>query len=130
MTGKHSATVTDPAVAAVARALETVAAERDKTVAQVAINWCICKGTVPIPGARTPEQATENCGALGWRLSDAEIAALDAVALDGNGFYGDPDALLCFLGLSPPRLLRPAVTSLLRWVLKVAKLLLPIQRDR
>lgn len=28
-----------------------------KTLAgEVALNWCICKGTVPIPGARTLEQ--------------------------------------------------------------------------
>ena len=30
--------------------LETVATTRGKTVAQVAINWCICKGAIPIPG--------------------------------------------------------------------------------
>ena len=25
-------------------------------------------------------QASENCGALGWRLSDEEVAALDSAA--------------------------------------------------
>ncbi len=48
-----------------------------KTVAQVALNWTICKGTVPIPGAKNAKQAQENLGALGWRLSEAEVAALD-----------------------------------------------------
>ena len=48
--------------------------------AQVAINWCICKGTVPIPGAKDLQQARENLGALGWKLSDGEVSELDAAA--------------------------------------------------
>jgi aryl-alcohol dehydrogenase-like predicted oxidoreductase len=35
---------------------------------------------VPIPGAKDLAQAKENLGALGWRLSAAEVAELDAVA--------------------------------------------------
>lgn len=45
---------------------------------QVAINWCICKGTLPIPGAKNLEQAKENLGALGWKLNGGEVAELDA----------------------------------------------------
>jgi aryl-alcohol dehydrogenase-like predicted oxidoreductase len=48
-----------------------------KTMAQVALNWVICKGAVPIPGAKNARQAQENAGALGWRLTEAEVAALD-----------------------------------------------------
>ncbi|MEK7326655.1 MAG: aldo/keto reductase [Chloroflexota bacterium] len=48
-----------------------------KTPSQVALNWLICKGAVPIPGAKNVRQAQENAGALGWRLSESEIAALD-----------------------------------------------------
>jgi aryl-alcohol dehydrogenase-like predicted oxidoreductase len=48
-----------------------------KSCAQVALNWLISKGAVPIPGAKNPRQAQENAGALGWRLSEAEIATLD-----------------------------------------------------
>lgn len=48
-----------------------------KTPAQVAINWTICKGTLPIPGAKTLTQAEQNAGAVGWRLTDDEVAALD-----------------------------------------------------
>ncbi len=48
-----------------------------KTPAQVAINWVICKGAVPIPGAKNARQARENAAALGWRLTDDEVAALD-----------------------------------------------------
>ena len=39
--------------------LEVVAQEYGKSTSQVAINWCMCKGTVPIPGGRTLAQARE-----------------------------------------------------------------------
>jgi aryl-alcohol dehydrogenase-like predicted oxidoreductase len=48
-----------------------------KSNAQVALNWVICKGALPIPGAKTQAQAQQNTAAMGWRLSQAEIAALD-----------------------------------------------------
>ena len=48
-----------------------------KMPAQVALNWVICKGAVPIPGAKNAEQARSNAGALGWRLTDEEVALLD-----------------------------------------------------
>lgn len=48
-----------------------------KSNAQVALNWCICKGTMPIPGAKNAEQAQMNAGALGWKLSEDQVAALD-----------------------------------------------------
>lgn len=48
-----------------------------KTAAQVALNWVICKGAIPIPGVKTLAQTEENLGALGWRLEAEEIAALD-----------------------------------------------------
>ena len=48
-----------------------------KTPSQVALNWLMCKGALPIPGVKTAWQAQENAGALGWRLTDDEIAALD-----------------------------------------------------
>jgi aryl-alcohol dehydrogenase-like predicted oxidoreductase len=48
-----------------------------KTPAAVALNWTIRKGTLPIPGAKTLLQITQNAGALGWKLNDAEIAQLD-----------------------------------------------------
>jgi len=48
-----------------------------KSNAQVALNWIICKGALPIPGAKTQAQAQQNAGALGWRLTQDEVAALD-----------------------------------------------------
>jgi pyridoxine 4-dehydrogenase len=61
--------------------LEIVAKEYDKTQSQVAINWAICKGTVPIPGVRTVKMAQENLGAAaGWKLSRDAMQELDKVA--------------------------------------------------
>jgi aryl-alcohol dehydrogenase-like predicted oxidoreductase len=51
-----------------------------KSNAQVALNWCICKGTLPIPGAKNAEQARQNAGALGWKLTPEEVAELDKVS--------------------------------------------------
>jgi aryl-alcohol dehydrogenase-like predicted oxidoreductase len=48
-----------------------------KTPSQVALNWVICKGALPIPGAKNAHQVQENAGALGWRLSEDEVAGLD-----------------------------------------------------
>jgi len=48
-----------------------------KTPAQVAINWVISKGALPIPGATQVKHIQENTGALGWCLEEAEVAALD-----------------------------------------------------
>jgi aryl-alcohol dehydrogenase-like predicted oxidoreductase len=59
-------------------------AHQGRTPSQVALAWIIAKGAVPIPGAKNRKQAEENAGALGWRLDDTEVAALDAVALYGK----------------------------------------------
>ena len=48
-----------------------------KSNAQVALNWVICKGALPIPGAKNEGQAQQNTGALGWKLADDEVAKLD-----------------------------------------------------
>lgn len=60
--------------------LEVIAQRRGKSVSQVAINWCICKGTIPIPGVKNLLQAEENLGALGWRLSSGEVFELESAA--------------------------------------------------
>ncbi len=51
-----------------------------KSPAQVALNWTICKGTIPIPGAKNVRQLESNIGAVGWQLSEDEIAALDSLS--------------------------------------------------
>lgn len=67
------------------RELEMVAMDREKTIAQVALNYVICKGAIPIPGARSISQVRDNTGAMGWRLSSREVSALEDAA-DRLGF--------------------------------------------
>lgn len=61
------------------QALKRIADARGTTVSQVSLNWILCQGALPIPGAKSPEQARLNAGAMGWRLTPAEVAELDAV---------------------------------------------------
>jgi len=60
--------------------MDAICEERGKTMSQVAINWCMAKGAIPIPGAKNLAQAEANLGALGWALDDGEVAELEAAA--------------------------------------------------
>ncbi len=73
-----------PGISPLLACLKEIAQSRTKTMSQVAINWCIGKGTIPIPGAKTVEQAKQNIGALGWQLDAGEMATLDKVAASLN----------------------------------------------
>lgn len=57
----------------------------NKSPAAVAINWVICKGALPIPGAKNQAQAAENIASLGWRLSVDEMKALEAAGEKCSG---------------------------------------------
>jgi aryl-alcohol dehydrogenase-like predicted oxidoreductase len=59
-------------------------AHEGRTPSQVALAWLIAKGAVPIPGAKNRSQAEQNAGALGWQMSDEEVARLDAASLFGK----------------------------------------------
>ena len=65
------------------RRMREIGREHDgKTPSQVALNWLICKGTVPIPGAKNARQAQENAAALGWRLTEGDVAELDEASAE------------------------------------------------
>ena len=74
--------VADEALYKVVDALDLVAAETGKTVPQVALNWLLQRPTVAtlIIGARNEEQLRQNLGAIGWNLTAAQVAALDAAS--------------------------------------------------
>ena len=55
-------------------------AHNGKSPAMISLNWLMCKGVVPIPGARNPKQVIENTGAIGWKLTESEIARLDEIS--------------------------------------------------
>jgi len=59
-------------------ALAKVARLTGKTIAQVAINWCLCKdGVVAIPKGNSTAHVVENCGASSWRLTAEQLQFLD-----------------------------------------------------
>lgn len=60
--------------------LNEIGTAHQRTPAQVALNWLIAKGVIPIPGAKTAQQAEQNAGALGWSLAPAEIEHLDHIS--------------------------------------------------
>lgn len=60
------------------KVLKQIAAEINKTQAQVALNWCISQpNVIAIPKSNSIARIVENCGASGWRLSQAHIRLLD-----------------------------------------------------
>ena len=64
----------------VLKILRRIAAEKNKTVPQVALNWVMMKGAIPIPGARSVQMARDNFGALGWALTEEEVTELEVAA--------------------------------------------------
>jgi len=68
-----------PDGSALDRTLAGIARARQRTVAQVVLNWLLCKDEriVAIPGATRTEHLRENVGAADWTLSDDELSALE-----------------------------------------------------
>ena len=67
-------------IAPVIDSLRKIAEKYDKTPAQVALNWVICRGAIPIPGAKNATQAQQNAGAVGWSLNSEDVQELDRVS--------------------------------------------------
>jgi len=74
--------VADDYLYRVVDALDAVAAEVEKTVPQVALNWLLQRPTVSsvIIGARDEAQLRQNLGAVGWNLTPEQVARLDAAS--------------------------------------------------
>jgi aryl-alcohol dehydrogenase-like predicted oxidoreductase len=81
-TAEFGPPVADEYLYKVVDALDAVAKETGKTVAQVALNWLLQRPTVSnvIIGARNEEQLRQNLGAVGWNLAPAQVAKLDAAS--------------------------------------------------
>lgn len=71
--------VPDELLYTVVDALDDIAQETEKTIPQIALNWLLQRPTVAsvIIGARDEEQLRQNLGAIGWKLSEAQLAKLD-----------------------------------------------------
>jgi len=76
---------------AIAEAINDIAAEIGRPTTQVAINWlrqnpiALC---VPIIGARTPDQLSENLGCLAFELTPGQIERLNAASAIDHGYPG------------------------------------------
>ena len=78
-TSEQGPQVDDEYLYNVVDALEAVAKETGRSVPQVALNWLLARPTVSsvIIGARNEEQLKQNLAAADFKLSEAQVAALD-----------------------------------------------------
>jgi len=62
--------------------LDQIAEETGRSIPQIAINWLLARPSVTsvIMGARNEAQLLDNLGAVGWTLTQEQIARLDAVS--------------------------------------------------
>jgi len=59
-------------------ALQRIARESGKTMAQVALNWCVSKpNVIAITKSNRAERIVEACAASGWRLAPEQLKTLD-----------------------------------------------------
>eukprot|EP00252_Welwitschia_mirabilis_P019882 TRINITY_DN4716_c0_g1_i2.p1 TRINITY_DN4716_c0_g1~~TRINITY_DN4716_c0_g1_i2.p1 ORF type:complete len:380 (-),score=80.52 TRINITY_DN4716_c0_g1_i2:322-1461(-) len=73
------------------RKLKEIGDKYGKTSVQVALNWLIAQGNVvPIPGAKTAEQAQEFAGSVGWTLTSEECITLRNIASTVQSVTGFP----------------------------------------
>jgi aryl-alcohol dehydrogenase-like predicted oxidoreductase len=63
-------------------ALDDVAQETGRTIAQIALNWLLQRPTVStvLIGARNEAQLLENLGSVGWNLTADQVTKLDAAS--------------------------------------------------
>ena len=61
--------------------LKSLAAKYGKSLPQFALRWTLSNPVVgtALVGFRTPAEVSENLGALGWEISNADMAEIDAV---------------------------------------------------
>ena len=81
-TVKVAPPVDDEQVFRVVDALDEIAAETGKSVAQIALNWVLQRPSVStvIIGARDEAQLKQNLAAAGWALTPAQMATLDSAS--------------------------------------------------
>lgn len=62
--------------------LQQLAEKYAKTPAQIALNWLMAQeNVIPIPGAKNAQQAQDNAGAMGWKLSQEDVEQLSLISL-------------------------------------------------
>lgn len=61
--------------------LQDLSQKYEKSMAQIALQWCIAHDTIPLVGCRSQKQAQDSLGSLGWILKPEDVKRLDQVAL-------------------------------------------------
>ncbi|WP_375788418.1 aldo/keto reductase [Bradyrhizobium sp. Pha-3] len=66
--------------------LADIAGAHDASISRVALNWLLARDShvIPIPGATKPHHARANLDALGRRLSEAELDAIDRASAESG----------------------------------------------
>jgi 2,5-diketo-D-gluconate reductase A len=83
--GKRRAPLNEDAVTAAAES-------HGVSPGQVILRWHVQLGSLPIPKSADPGRQAQNLDVFGFELTDAEVAAVSALAEpDGRLFGGDPD---------------------------------------
>jgi len=61
--------------------LKGVAKRYNKTLPQLALNWTLSNPVIStaLVGCRNPGEVDDNAGALGWKISDADMKEIDAI---------------------------------------------------
>lgn len=77
--------------------IEAIAAEKDATVAQIALAWLLDQGVVPIPGTRRRSRLDENAAATHLALTPDDRTRL-ADALPADEISGDRDYVATVAG--------------------------------
>jgi len=77
--GGHGPALNEERLFTIVDALDEVAEETGKSVAQVSLNWLLQRPTVSniVIGARNEEQLTQNLEAIGWNLTIDQVKKLD-----------------------------------------------------
>jgi aryl-alcohol dehydrogenase-like predicted oxidoreductase len=73
--------------------MKELAKKYDVPMSAIALNWVMCKGAIPLGGARNAQQAEQvgapdctfqNAKAMTFRLTDSEVDSLSAKGADGT----------------------------------------------
>jgi aryl-alcohol dehydrogenase-like predicted oxidoreductase len=60
--------------------LRAIADDADRSIAELVLNWTIHRPgiTTALCGAKRPDQIRENAAGMGWRLSEEQLARINA----------------------------------------------------
>ena len=72
--------------------LKSIAAKYDKSLPQLALRWTTSNPAIStaLVGCRTVAEVEDNVGAIGWTITDDDLAEIDAI-FERHGVVTSPD---------------------------------------